>query len=333
MDNAEPEARQARRYGKGSLKIDTIERNLVLTSAEPPMKPQIITPLQGRTIRALLFDLGNTLWTYAPPPHWETLEQEANREIASILRYEFAFVNETEAELLGLSQEFRTALSPIIRAHMRKDAIHEPDIVQVVQETFAEFGWPSVTPSQAFTLFQHTQIPVEGSRVLFADAIETLIELQQRGFLLGVVTNRIWGGAPFLAGMDRMGLFKFFAPENIAISADLRIRKPHATIFQYTLQALNVQPEEAIMVGDSLRADIIGANRLNIYAVWKTSPYSIEAFQVAEPQKELNAETLLTYNQDRIQKRYNGLYEKPQPDLIIEHLQDLLTFLPKAGQQ
>jgi HAD superfamily hydrolase (TIGR01549 family) len=296
------------------------------------MKPHIVTPLQGRTIRALLFDLGSTIWAYQPPPHWEVLEQEANLGISAILRNEFAFTTQTDAELLGLSQQFRTALYPIISGHIHKDRIREPDVFQIVQETFAEFSWPSVTPAQAFALFQHTQIPIEGSRSLFADAIETLTELQQRGFLLGVVTNRTWGGTPFLDSIDRMGLLKFFAPETIAISADLRIRKPHATIFQYTLQALNVQPEEAVMVGDSLSADVVGSNRLGIYAVWKPSPYAIEAFQVAEPQKELNAEALLTYHQNRIQKKYNELYEEPQPDLTIEHLHNLLTFLPKAGQ-
>ena len=130
------------------------------------MKPHIVTPLQGRTIRALLFDLGNTIWTYVQPPDWEKLEQVANLGISSILRNEFAFTTETDAELLALSQQFRTALIPTIRTHMHKDAEHEPDIAQVVQETFAEFGWPTVTPTQAFALFQHTQIPVERARLL-----------------------------------------------------------------------------------------------------------------------------------------------------------------------
>ena len=89
------------------------------------------------------------------------------------------------------------------------------------------------------------------------------------------------------------------------------------------------------MVGDSPRADITGSNRLHMYAVWKPSPHTIEAFQATPEysQKQLSAETLLAYYQDQTQKRYNELYEKPQPDLIIEHLHDLLTFLPKAGQQ
>jgi FMN phosphatase YigB (HAD superfamily) len=299
------------------------------------MEPHIVTPLRGRMIRALLFDLGNTLWTYLQPPDWEKLELEADLRISSILREELGFTIQTDAELLTLSQQFRMALSPTIREHMRKAVEREPDIVEVVQEICLGLGWPTVTPAQAFALFQPTQTPVERARVLFADVIAALTEFQERGFLLGVVTNRIWGGAPFLTSVDRMGLLKFFAPETIATSADLRIRKPNSAIFQHALQALGVEPEEALMVGDSLRADITGSNRMGIYAVWKPSPWAIEAFQATleQPQEKLDAGALLAYHQDQVRKRYNELYEEPQPDLIIERIQDLLNFLPKAGRQ
>jgi FMN phosphatase YigB (HAD superfamily) len=299
------------------------------------MKPHLVTPLQGRTIRALLFDIGSTLWAYVESPDTEKLNHEANLQIASILRNELAFTTATDAELLALSLQFRAALPTKIREHMRKDLEREPDFVIIVQETCAELGWPAVTPAQAFTLFQPIQVPVEGARVLFPDAIATLTELQQRGFLLGIVTNRIWGGTPFLDSMDRIGLLKFFTPETIAISADLRIRKPHSSIFQHTLQALHVTAEEALMVGDSLMADITGSNRLQMYAVWKPSPRTIERFQATfeQPQEQISAESLLTYYQDVTQKRYNELYENPKPDLIIEDLHDLLAFLPKAGLQ
>jgi FMN phosphatase YigB (HAD superfamily) len=299
------------------------------------MKPHIITSLHGKTIRALLFDLGDTLWTFVQSSNWEKPEQETNLRISSILRNELAFTTETDTELLALSQQFRTALRSNIRAHMPKGTEHEPDVIKVVQETLAEFGWPVVTPTLAFTLFQDTQIPLEHTRTLFPDVIATLTELQRRGFLLGVVTNRTWGGAPFLASMDKLGLLNFFAPEAIAISADLRILKPNPAIFQHTLQALDVKPAEALMVGNSLHADITGSNRLHMYAVWKPSPRVIEAFQTTleEPEKQLRADTLLTFYQDLTKKRYNEFYEEPQPDLIIEHLHDLLAFLPKAGQQ
>jgi FMN phosphatase YigB (HAD superfamily) len=299
------------------------------------MKPHMITSLRGKTIRALLFDLGDTLWTFVQSADCEKLEKEANLRISSILRNELAFTTETDAELLVLSQQFRTTLRSNIRAQLPKGTEREPDVIKAVQETFAEFGWPAVTPTLAFTLFEQTQVPIEHTRVVFADVIATLTEFQQRGFLLGVVTNRTWGGTPFLASMDKLGLLHFFALEAIAVSADLRILKPNPAIFQHTLQALDVEPEEALMVGNSLHADITGSNRLRIYAVWKPSPRMIEAYHTTleEPEKQVNVDTLLTYYQDLTKKRYNDFYEEPRPDLIIEHLHDLLALLPKAGPQ
>lgn len=299
------------------------------------MKPHIVTPLHGRTIRALLFDLGNTLWASAQLPGRAKLDQEANQCIAHILQKHLPLTSYPDTELLTLSQKLRTALSRNIRTHLYKDREHEPDFVEVVQETFAQFAWPPVTSTQAFTLFQYTQIPIEGTRMLFDDVITTLADLQQRGFLLGIVSNRIWGGKPLLDNMDKLGLLRFFTPQTIAISADLHIRKPHPAIFQHTLQALNVKAEEALMVGDSLRADVVGSNKLHMYAVWKPDPRTIETFQQLPEytHQQLNADTLFTYCRDLERKRYNNLYEEPQPDLIIENIQDLLAFLPKAGQQ
>ena len=45
--------------------------------------------------------------------------------------------------------------------------------------------------------------------------------------------------------------------------------KPHVAIFQHALEALDVAPEEAVMVGDSLLADVAGAQAMGMTAVWK----------------------------------------------------------------
>ena len=96
--------------------------------------------------------------------------------------------------------------------------------------------------------------------------------LQQRGFLLGVVTNRQWGGKTFREDLEILGLLEYFQYQHMAISADLGVRKPHPAIFQHALNALCVAPEEAVMVGNSLRADIVGAQRSGIFTIWKPKP-------------------------------------------------------------
>jgi HAD superfamily hydrolase (TIGR01509 family) len=47
-----------------------------------------------------------------------------------------------------------------------------------------------------------------------------------------------------------------------------RRMKPHASIFEAALADAGVTASEALMVGDSLRADVEGARRAGLHAVW-----------------------------------------------------------------
>ena len=104
-------------------------------------------------------------------------------------------------------------------------------------------------------------------RVPAPDAIETLVWLKERGLRLGCITNTLFGGPPFLDGLRQDGLEAYL--EVVAISCDLGLIKPHPGIFRHALAALGVSPEQALMVGDSLRADVGGAKALGMTAVWK----------------------------------------------------------------
>lgn len=51
-------------------------------------------------------------------------------------------------------------------------------------------------------------------------------------------------------------------------SYDIGIPKPDPRIFQHTLGLLDVDASEAVMVGDSIKADIKGATNAGLEAVW-----------------------------------------------------------------
>jgi putative hydrolase of the HAD superfamily len=57
---------------------------------------------------------------------------------------------------------------------------------------------------------------------------------------------------------------------SVAISESVGLRKPHRGIFEAALGGLGVAPEDALHVGDSLRADVAGAAALGIGTVWIT---------------------------------------------------------------
>ena len=143
------------------------------------------------------------------------------------------------------------------------------------------------------------------------------------------IKSRLLGdGKPFLEDMRKLGLFEFFDPRHIAISADLSIRKPNPDIFLQALNALNVAPEETAMVGDSLHADILGAKQLNMVTVWKPRLHlraELQAFQTVDN------DALLAYALEYENKRYQLVRKVIKPDVIIEHVGDLLDIVQEAG--
>lgn len=56
--------------------------------------------------------------------------------------------------------------------------------------------------------------------------------------------------------------------EDIVISGDFGKGKPDQEIFEHVLELLSVNKDEALMVGDNLMTDIIGASRTGIKTVW-----------------------------------------------------------------
>ena len=92
---------------------------------------------------------------------------------------------------------------------------------------------------------------------LFEDAPPVLEELRAQGLRLGLVSN---------TGRD---LDAFVAHHRLQVDAALGSgafgrTKPHPTIFRAVLERLEVEPEAAAMVGDSIEDDVEGAHAAGI---------------------------------------------------------------------
>lgn len=97
----------------------------------------------------------------------------------------------------------------------------------------------------------------------FPDAVPTLDELKQE-YKLALVTN---GPRDLQCDkLERAGLGEYF-PVRV-ISREVGVMKPNPCIFAITLERLGVSAAEAVMVGDSLRSDIAGAQAAGIRSVW-----------------------------------------------------------------
>jgi putative hydrolase of the HAD superfamily len=93
---------------------------------------------------------------------------------------------------------------------------------------------------------------------------EMLRELKARGYVLGIVTN---GRSPFQErNIDALGIRPYFGA--VLVSEAEGVRKPEPEIFLRAAARLGVRADEAVFVGDNPQADIAGAQRCGMKAIW-----------------------------------------------------------------
>jgi hypothetical protein len=97
-------------------------------------------------------------------------------------------------------------------------------------------------------------------RSLAHRVLALLEELEEKGFRIGILTNRRRAdGDPVIERLNHSYPLIHTAA------------KPRKSGFLDMLCELNVSPQQAVMVGDRLLTDILGANRVGIYSI-KISP-------------------------------------------------------------
>ncbi|WP_026909214.1 HAD family hydrolase [Paucisalibacillus globulus] len=112
--------------------------------------------------------------------------------------------------------------------------------------------------AQAFPKFRK-QLPF-----VFDDTYYVLKQLKGK-YQLILLTN----GSPSLQKV-KLEITAELKPyfDRIVISGEFGIGKPDPSIFQYVLEQASLTKDEAIMVGDNLHTDILGANRIGMKNIW-----------------------------------------------------------------
>ena len=228
-------------------------------------------------VKAVLFDLGNTLWHIPDPPPQQEVRNETVRRILELLR---SWGVEVTDQHRFLGRDIRLAITAADRKAYETDCV-SPDFTKLVHDIAAGHGL-EVRPEQAEELWETWNLGgAFFGRVLFDDALTTLDELRRRGYKLACVTNRAFSGRGFVAELEEHGLAGVF--DALSVSCDVGYMKPHPQIFEHALDLLDVAPSEAIMVGDSLRADVEGARALGMTGVWRRYARSPERVDGIKP--------------------------------------------------
>ncbi len=148
----------------------------------------------------------------------------------------------------------------------RESELSEPTTLIVLGELIKQKGFPVPDASLRAALRAMYTI-TQANWYTEEDAIPTIEKLRKNGYHIAYLSN---GGDDenTQAVIDKGGLRPF--AEFILSSAAFGIRKPHPSIFQAGLAHFGLRPEETVMVGDTLEADILGANQLGMKSIWIT---------------------------------------------------------------
>ncbi len=209
-------------------------------------------------IKVVFFDLGSTL-VYSKDP-WPPIYERADRALAESL---FSFGIQIDPV------EFHNEFGGFLGAYYETTAPEnlEKTTFSLLRETLAQKGFQNTPEPVLRTALAAMYAVTQQNWYLEEDAISTLEALIKRGYQLGLISNT--SDENNVQGIvDHWGLRPFF--ETIVTSAALGIRKPDARIFQTALDHFHCQPEAAAMVGDLLKADVLGANQTGIYSIWIT---------------------------------------------------------------
>ena len=194
-------------------------------------------------IKAVLFDLDDTLWPIVPViRHAEqTLHAWLHQHVPAVAeQWSIESLRERRMAMLAENPNYQIDLYALRHAGLTEAFIASHADAGMVDHAMAIFA------------------DARNAVTLFDDVVPALHRMGRR-FRLGSISNGF-------ADLAVIGLADHFQVSLAAHS--FGCAKPDPAIFQAACEALSVHPREAVYVGDDLLLDVTGAQDAGLRAVW-----------------------------------------------------------------
>ena len=229
-------------------------------------------------IRAVLFDLDDTLFDHS---YCARAALEGVRAAhACFCALPAATVESAHSRILEeLHPDVVTGKLPLDDARIER-----------FRRLFETAGVVADVPLAASAAAQYRRGYLESWRVV-EGAIAVLSELRRRGVAAAIVSNNLLE--------EQRDKVRYCAIEPyidaLVVSGEIGISKPDPGIFEVALRRLGIGAEDAVMVGDSWAADVVGASAAGIRPIWfnrhnlptPASPTGVLVLQTLEPADEV----------------------------------------------
>lgn len=208
--------------------------------------------MSGTTTRAILFDFGGTLYDYAC---LEAAERESLFELIGWAGL--------EARAEDVRRAYRESMRRVFSSYLPRSFYYHRDLFRDALAGMLENLGAHPAPD-LLDRYREVQWQRHARDFTLREGVhETLRELRRRGLHLGIVSNIDEDQLHHL--IDLGELRPHF--DSLLSSEHARSCKPDPGIYEEALRRAGCEPGEALFVGDTLRQDVAGANRMGLRSV------------------------------------------------------------------
>ncbi len=195
----------------------------------------------GQNIEAILLDVGNTLRIVIKD---EAFMAESRRQITELVGSQMPV--DDFIKLLETRYQ-------VLRKQAKEKLIEASEKEMWTKWMLPDFPAEKIAPlSGKLTRLWRD---CDGRRVPRDDVKETIIELNKRGYLLGIIANTITE-TEIPDYLEEYGLTEYF--KTVVLSSKVGIRKPNPEIYWEAARRMGVEPAKCVYVGDNPVRDVEG---------------------------------------------------------------------------
>ncbi len=205
------------------------------------------------TVRAILFDVGDTLVRLGPIDRDLAPDLAAVLDVAGIACPDRSPVEQAQRAIDGMLRDYL--------AGFEQGRLEEDDIAAMLTGSLAADGVrvPGTVADDLAEILGRADI----ARLQpWPGVPDQLASLRRDGYRLAAVSNTTTRSGLLWSFFEIHGLDRGFGAA--VFSIDLGLRKPHPRIYTHALDALGVSGDEAVFVGDRVREDIVGPRKAGV---------------------------------------------------------------------
>jgi HAD superfamily hydrolase (TIGR01549 family) len=236
-------------------------------------------------IEAIFIDLGNTMRILVKD---EQHQAHAREQLATLVGTQ----EEPDTFCQRLDERYKT-----YRKWAFETLIEAPEMELWTRWMLPDFPPDKIAPLALELTYQYRQSM--GRRVLQKDAKQVVIELTNRGYCLGIISNVITS-QEIPDWLEADGLKKYF--KSVVLSSIFGRRKPGPEIYWEAARIAGVEPTRCVYVGDNPSRDVVGTRRAGF--------------------------GMAIIMMDPLELKKNPPTGENKPDLIIHEFSELLNIFP-----